>query len=246
MSFLQGAMTRDTTRIVSAMKEMGFISRRADPEVFDRVVQYFHDKLRGQVSLQGFSLKDIKFEADKTLASLLDLREMNVSLARAARRVPHPQGVDPARADAAAAAGRLHDAGSGDEPDRGDRALPRALPAGREEAVVGGGASRPRARWRWRRCRCPATCSASSTARCAAISSCAFATSRTTRACCTYGGQQILWGMLTAASAALAVLFDGRGHDRASWAAGIASAVFALFLLLAWLAGRPRRVRRRP
>src|SRR4029078_7080290 len=29
MSFLQGAMTRDTTRIVSAMKEMGFISRRA-------------------------------------------------------------------------------------------------------------------------------------------------------------------------------------------------------------------------
>src|SRR5499426_1397477 len=50
MSFLQGAITRDTTRIVGAMKEMGFISRRADPEVFDRVVQYFHDKLRGQVS----------------------------------------------------------------------------------------------------------------------------------------------------------------------------------------------------
>ena len=27
-----------------------------------------------------------------------------------------------------------------------------------------------------------------------------------------YGGQQILWGMLTAAAAAVAVLFDGRGH----------------------------------
>ena len=104
MSFLQGAMTRDTMRIVSAMKEMGFISRRADPEVFDRVVQYFHDKLRGQVSLQGFSLKDIKFEADKTLTSLLDLRDLNVSLADLQGRVPHPQGVDPARADAAAAA----------------------------------------------------------------------------------------------------------------------------------------------
>ena len=81
VSFLQGAMTRDTIRIVSAMKEMGFISRRADPEVFDRIVQYFHDKLRGQVSLQGFSLKDIKFEGDKTLTSLLDLRDLNVSLA---------------------------------------------------------------------------------------------------------------------------------------------------------------------
>jgi hypothetical protein len=60
------------------------------------------------------------------------------------------------------------------------------------------------------------------------------------------GGQQILWGMLSAASAGLAVLFDGRGHTGRSWAAGIGSAVFALFLLLAWLAGRPRRTRRRP
>ena len=91
MSFLQGAITRDTTRIVSAMKEMGFISRRADPEVFDRVVQYFHDKLRGQVSMQGFSLKDIKFEADKTLGSLLDLRDMNVSLADLRTRSTSPR-----------------------------------------------------------------------------------------------------------------------------------------------------------
>src|SRR5207249_10300583 len=50
-------------------------------EVFDRVVQYFHDRLRGQVSFEGFSLKDLKFEAESSLASLLDLRDMNVSLA---------------------------------------------------------------------------------------------------------------------------------------------------------------------
>ena len=35
-------------------------------------------------------------------------------------------------------------------------------------------------------------------------------------------------------------LFDGRGHTGRAWAAGIGSAVFALLLLLAWLAGRPR------
>jgi hypothetical protein len=61
-----------------------------------------------------------------------------------------------------------------------------------------------------------------------------------------YGGQQILWGMLSAASAALAVMFDGRGNTGRAWAAGIGAGVFALFLLIAWLAGRPRRVRRRP
>jgi ubiquinone biosynthesis protein len=80
VSFLQGAMTKDTARIVAAMKEMGFISRRADPEVFDRVVQYFHDRFRSQVRLEGFSLKDIRFETDTKLASLLDLGELNVSL----------------------------------------------------------------------------------------------------------------------------------------------------------------------
>jgi ubiquinone biosynthesis protein len=81
VSFLQGAITRDTSRIVSAMKDMGFISRRADPEVFDRVVAYFHDRLRSQLRVDGFSLKDIRFEPEAKLASLLDLRELNVSLA---------------------------------------------------------------------------------------------------------------------------------------------------------------------
>ncbi|HEY4188408.1 MAG TPA: AarF/UbiB family protein [Polyangia bacterium] len=81
VSFLQGAMARDTGKIVAAMKEMGFISRRADPEVFDRVVEYFHEKLRGQVRVEGWTLKDLKFDPKDNLGALLDLRALNVSLA---------------------------------------------------------------------------------------------------------------------------------------------------------------------
>ena len=83
VSFLQGAMARDTPKIVAAMKEMGFISRRANPEVFDRVVEYFHMKLRGQVQVgvETWTLKDLKFEAKDNLGALLDLRSLNVSLA---------------------------------------------------------------------------------------------------------------------------------------------------------------------
>jgi ubiquinone biosynthesis protein len=83
VSFLQGAMARDTSKIVAAMKEMGFISRRANPEVFDRVVEYFHQKLRGQVQVgvETWTLKDLKFEAKDNLGALLDLRSLNVSLA---------------------------------------------------------------------------------------------------------------------------------------------------------------------
>ena len=81
VSFLQGAMTRDTARIVAAMKEMGFISRRANPEVFDRVVEHFHEQFRSQVRFEGFSLKDIRLDAGDHLSTLLDLRQLNVSLA---------------------------------------------------------------------------------------------------------------------------------------------------------------------
>ena len=81
VAFIQGAMTKDTSRIVAGMKEMGFISRRADPEVFDRVVEYFHDRFRSHLRVDGFSLKDISFESPAKLDSLLDLRALNVSLA---------------------------------------------------------------------------------------------------------------------------------------------------------------------
>src|SRR5262249_9481456 len=62
------------------MKEMGFISRRANPEVFDRVVEHFHDKFRAQIRIEGFSLRDIRFAPENNLSSLLDLRELNFSL----------------------------------------------------------------------------------------------------------------------------------------------------------------------
>ena len=81
VTFIQGAMTKDSSRIVAGMKEMGFISRKADPEVFDRVVEYFHDRFRSQLRVEGFSLKDISFESSAKLDSLLDLRALNVSLA---------------------------------------------------------------------------------------------------------------------------------------------------------------------
>ena len=57
-----------------------------------------------------------------------------------------------------------------------------------------------------------------------------------------YSGQQILWGLLTASSAALGTVWSGRGLPRAAWAAGIGAGFFGLMLILAWFAGRPRRL----
>ena len=80
VTFLQGAMTRDVGRIVTSLKEMGFLARHADHEVFDRVVQHFYEHFRAQMRFEGFSLSNLKIDPRAQLATLLDLRDLNVSL----------------------------------------------------------------------------------------------------------------------------------------------------------------------
>jgi ubiquinone biosynthesis protein len=77
---LQGAINRDTNKIVAALREMGFIAHRADPKTFDRVVDYFHARFQEEVKLDSFNLKDIKFDPQRGLENLADLRRMNISL----------------------------------------------------------------------------------------------------------------------------------------------------------------------
>jgi ubiquinone biosynthesis protein len=80
IELIQGALARDTARIVRAMKQMGFIARGADDKVFDRVIEYFYSRFQEQISLDSLSLKDIKFDPQKGLENLADLRRMDISL----------------------------------------------------------------------------------------------------------------------------------------------------------------------
>lgn len=77
---VQGAITRDTGRIVRAMRQMGFVARGADDRVFEKVVEYFHERFQQTISLDSLNLKDIKFDPEKSLESLADLRKMDISL----------------------------------------------------------------------------------------------------------------------------------------------------------------------
>lgn len=83
VSFLQGAVTRDVGRIAMSMKEMGFISRHADHEVFDRVIEHFYERFRSQMRFQSFSTGTLSSGLDLRgqIATLLDLRQLDVSLA---------------------------------------------------------------------------------------------------------------------------------------------------------------------
>jgi ubiquinone biosynthesis protein len=80
VELLQGALTRDTRRIVGAMKQMGFVARGANEQMFEQVIEYFHEKFQENISLESLNLKDIKFDPQKGLESVADLRKMDISL----------------------------------------------------------------------------------------------------------------------------------------------------------------------
>src|SRR5260370_27434097 len=80
VDLIQAAIARDTPRLVQAMKDMGFIARGADPAIFDRVIDYMHQKFQDEIQLESFSLKDVKFDPEKSLENLADLRRMDVSI----------------------------------------------------------------------------------------------------------------------------------------------------------------------
>ena len=81
ISLVQGAINRDTSKIIGAMRDMGFLAHHADPKVYDGVVEYFHERLHSEVKLESLNLKDLKFDPEEVFTNLADLRQMNISLA---------------------------------------------------------------------------------------------------------------------------------------------------------------------
>ncbi len=76
---ITGAISNDSQRIIRAMRSMGFIARGGDEALFERVVEYFHAYVQEQISFDSLNLKDIKFDPQKSLENLADLRRMDVS-----------------------------------------------------------------------------------------------------------------------------------------------------------------------
>src|SRR5678815_5430831 len=58
VELIQGALMRDTARIVGAMKQMGFVARGANEHMFEQVIEYFHERFQENISLDSLNLKD--------------------------------------------------------------------------------------------------------------------------------------------------------------------------------------------
>ncbi len=78
--FIMGVLRRDTQKLVTALGKMGFLSRTADEEVSERIIEYFHKRFQEEVKIESFNLKDIRIDPKQGLENLLDLRRMNIGL----------------------------------------------------------------------------------------------------------------------------------------------------------------------
>jgi ubiquinone biosynthesis protein len=78
--FLEGALRRDTDRILKSLRKMGFISRTSDSAMAEKVVEFFHTRLQDEIKIESFNLKDIKLDPQRGVENLLDLRKMNVGM----------------------------------------------------------------------------------------------------------------------------------------------------------------------
>lgn len=75
--FIEGLIAKDTKLLSNAMKEMGFIAREDSEETFQKVVDYFYEKIRS-VQVEDFSKLNIgDFQH---LNDLFELKKMDISL----------------------------------------------------------------------------------------------------------------------------------------------------------------------
>jgi ubiquinone biosynthesis protein len=80
--FFDGVIRRDAGKITAALRQIGMISRDqegGEEAVAERVIGYFQNRFLEQVTLEGWSLKDVQVDMKTKLEAMADLRKLDVS-----------------------------------------------------------------------------------------------------------------------------------------------------------------------
>lgn len=80
--FWDGVIKRDSGRITESLRQMGMISRDAgggEDAVAERAISYFQKRFLEQMTVDGWSLKNIQVDMKTKLEALADLKKLDVS-----------------------------------------------------------------------------------------------------------------------------------------------------------------------
>lgn len=74
--FIEGIIKRDNLLISKAMKQMGFIAKTENEEVFDKIVEFFYERLK---DIKIDQLKDFKLDQIQRLEDIIEFRKLDIS-----------------------------------------------------------------------------------------------------------------------------------------------------------------------
>ncbi len=74
--FMEGIIKRDTATISRAMKDMGFIAKGQEEEIFDRIVEFFYERLK-DVKIE--EIKNFRLDSMQRLEEILEFRRLDLS-----------------------------------------------------------------------------------------------------------------------------------------------------------------------
>lgn len=80
--FWDGVIKRDAGKITAAFRQMGMIPREeegGEAEIAERAISYFQKRFLEQMTVEGWSLKDIQVDMKTKLEAIADLKRLDVS-----------------------------------------------------------------------------------------------------------------------------------------------------------------------
>ncbi|NOZ87226.1 MAG: AarF/ABC1/UbiB kinase family protein [Deltaproteobacteria bacterium] len=86
--FVEGVIQRDGSKIQHAIKTVGFMAKKGDPKVFERVVRYYLTKFEG---FESRSLEEIKLDPQKGLGDLRALDDLGIGISELTRSFNVPK-----------------------------------------------------------------------------------------------------------------------------------------------------------
>jgi ubiquinone biosynthesis protein len=92
--FWDGVIKRDTGRIVAAFRQMKMIPRDeegGEAEVAERAINYFQKRFLEQMTVEGWSLKNIQVDMKSKLEAIADLTKLDVSFRQLANVIQLPK-----------------------------------------------------------------------------------------------------------------------------------------------------------
>ncbi|HEX6158579.1 MAG TPA: AarF/UbiB family protein, partial [Thermoanaerobaculia bacterium] len=92
--FWDGIIKRDAGRITAALRQMGMIARDVEggeEAAAERAIEYFQKKFLEQMTVEGWSLKNIQVDMKTKLEALADLKRLDVSFRQLSRAFQVPK-----------------------------------------------------------------------------------------------------------------------------------------------------------